>query len=287
MNFIENLQQTQELASLPTVAAKLLTMLEDDSTDVRVIAKHVEQDVAIAAKVVRVANSPIFGLRVPVSSIGQAIMTIGLNRVTNIVLGVSIYSKYVYLTTLAGDYLQQFWMHSAVTATLSRAIARSLKLDFQELEFLTGLVHDIGKLSMLQYDAERFARVRAAINDGVAELDAERNEYDATHVEAGEIIANHWKLPPQSQVAIKLHHETEVLDRDLTPLLSVVRVADLLAEKYGYSSGERFNGEIPDTIHWQRLQQLSKQPLDYSAFENALEQELVAAQSFIQALTAE
>jgi len=93
MNFLESLQQTNEIASLPTVAAKLLQMLEQEDSDVRRIAHYVEQDVAISTKVIRVANSPIFGLRIPVASISQAIMTIGLMRVTNIILEVSMFSK--------------------------------------------------------------------------------------------------------------------------------------------------------------------------------------------------
>jgi HD-like signal output (HDOD) protein len=287
MTLIETLQQTQEFASLPTVAAKLLSMLEDDSTDVRTIARHVEQDVSIATKVVRVANSPMFGLRVPVSSIAQAIMTIGLSRVTNIVLGVSIYSKFIFLQTLAGNYLHQFWMHSAVTATLSRALAKLLRQDFQELEFLAGLVHDIGKLAMLQHDAQRFEQVRAAISEGANELEAERMFFDATHAEAGEVVANLWKLPPHVQLIIKLHHENDLLDDQFASLLAVVRVADLLAERYGFSSGEVLGEEITDTNHWNRLVQLSKRDLSFSEVEESIEQELASAQSLLQALTSE
>jgi len=87
MNFLESLQQTNQIASLPTVAAKLLQMLEQEDSDVRRIAHYVEQDVAISTKVIRVANSPMFGLSIPVASISQAIMTIGLMRISNIVLG--------------------------------------------------------------------------------------------------------------------------------------------------------------------------------------------------------
>jgi HD-like signal output (HDOD) protein len=86
-NFLESLQQTNEIASLPTVAAKLLQMLEQENSDVRRIAHYVKQDVAISTKVIRVANSSMFGLRIPVASISQAIMTIGLMRISNIVLG--------------------------------------------------------------------------------------------------------------------------------------------------------------------------------------------------------
>jgi len=130
MNFLESLQQTNKIASLPTVAAKLLQMLEQEDRDVRRIAHYVKQDVAVSTKVIRVANSPMFVLRIPVASISQAIMTIGLMRVTNIVLGVSIFSKFIFLRTMGGNFIDQFWRHSAATATLARALASRVKFNF-------------------------------------------------------------------------------------------------------------------------------------------------------------
>ncbi|MCX7930363.1 MAG: HDOD domain-containing protein [Chlorobi bacterium] len=285
MNIVEHLQQTHEFASLPTVAARLLSMLEDDQIDIRTIAQFVEQDVAIAAKVIRVANSPIFGLRVPVASISQAIMTIGLNRVSNIVLGVSIYSKFILLRTLAGDYLQKFWMHSAVAATLARSLARYVRCDFQELEFLTALVHDIGKLAMLQLDPERFGLVHQAIDAGIDELESERQYFDAAHTEVGEVIANLWKLPPQVQVAIKLHHENQLHNDELSPLLSVVRVADLAAESYGFTSGEKIDKPIHETIHWKKLESISPQPFDPEQIDVIFQNDIASAHTLIEALT--
>jgi HD-like signal output (HDOD) protein len=287
MNFLESLQQTQEFATLPTVASKLLQMLDRDDMDVRMLARHIEQDVAIASKVVRVANSPIFGLRIPVASVSHAIMTIGMTRVTNIVLGVSIFSKFVYLSTLAGDFLDRFWIHSAVTAALARAIATKARLDFQEMEFLSGLVHDVGKLAMLQADAQRFKSVQENIAQGGGELDAELEIFGATHTEAGEIIANIWKLPPQVQGVIRLHHDRTCSIEDISALLVVVRLADLYAETMGYGIGE--TGDLQDELNywWQRFSAVAPANVLQSSdsLSHELEGELGSAQALIAALT--
>ncbi|MCS7000960.1 MAG: HDOD domain-containing protein [Bacteroidota bacterium] len=253
MDFLHTLQQTNELASLPTVASKLLSLLEDDNADLRTIARYIEQDVAIASKVVRVANSPMFGLRVPVASIPHAIMTIGTTRVTNIVLGVSIFSKFVYLSTLAGSFLSQFWTHSAVTASLARSLVRQAKVDFQEMEFLAGLIHDIGKLAMLQIDVGRFRTVQERMKEGCPELQAELEVFGATHTEAGEVICNMWKLPATIQGVVRLHHEANCSISDVELLLSVVQTADALACEFGYSYGETMLHSIDENPGWNRL----------------------------------
>lgn len=289
MNFLDSLQQTNEIASIPTVAAKVLQMLEQDESDVRRIAHYVEQDVAISTKVVRVANSPMFGLRIPVASISQAIMTIGLARVTNIVLGVSIFSKFVYLRTLARDFLEKFWRHSAATATLARAVASRAKLNFQEMEFLAGLVHDIGKLAMLQAEPERFRILLERIESGASdELDTEQQIFGATHAEAGELIANLWRLPSFVQGAIRLHHEQSCPVEEVAPLVAVVRVADCFAEELGYGIGERSQSQIESHSHWQLLaQRVPDTFTDPSVLREYLEGELEMANALITALTSE
>lgn len=288
MNFLESLQQTNEIASLPTVAAKLLQMLEQEDSDVRRIAHYVEQDVAISTKVIRVANSPMFGLRIPVASISQAIMTIGLMRVTNIVLGVSIFSKFIFLRTMGGNFIDQFWRHSAATATLARALASRAKFNFQEMEFLAGLVHDIGKFAMLQAEPEQFQKLRELIENGTDELIGEQDIFGATHTEAGELIANMWHLPAPIQGAIRLHHETTCPVDEIASLVALVRVADMFAEELGYGIGEQFDQPIESHPFWQLLAQRVPAVFgEIGPVREFLKEEIVTASALITALMAE
>lgn len=288
-NFLDILQQTHEFASLPTVACKVLRLLDDDHVDVRTIARHIEQDVAIASKVVRVANSPIFGLRIPVASVSHAIMTIGLTRVTNIVLGVSIFSKFVYLNTLSSRFLTMFWMHSAVTATLARAIASRARFEFQEMEFLAGLVHDIGKLAMLQADPERFKIVEQKTSQGVPDMDAELEVFGATHTEAGEVVANLWQLPAPIHGVIRLHHDEVCTIEEIESLLAVVRLADLMAEDMGYGIGEQLHTPLPMYHAWQYLSTKSDRiaQIAYEDLREQLQEETTSAIALIAALTSD
>lgn len=282
---LEQVQHAQDLASLPTVAAHLLQLLERDDVDMRTIAQHVERDVAIATKVIRMANSPAFGLRSPVTSITQAIMTIGLSRVTNIVLSVSIFSKFVYLNTLAGEFLNKFWIHSAVTASMARSLAQRYGMQFQEVEFLAGLVHDIGKLVMLQIDAERFKQVRTKIENGADELETETLIFGATHAEIGEVVANLWKLPPIVQGTIRHHHDESHATDKVLPLVTLIRLVDLIAEEFDCGIGEHIHVPLEEQECWKQfccLSQCSQD--DIAQVRQHLREEISTALSLLETL---
>lgn len=291
MGFLESIAETQELVSLPTVATKVLSLLEKDDADVRSIAQHVESDASIAMKILRLANSPMFALRSPVSSINQAILTIGLNRVTNIVLGVSIFSKFVYLSrSSAAQFVDKFWAHSAATAAVSKAITVKLKKNFQDAEFIGGLIHDIGKLAMLQYDANSFTDVLKLIDEqDTADIEAEVKIYGATHSQAGEVIARMWKLPDSLQAIVAFHDNPGVAG-DHKGVASVVRLADILCEQWGAGIGEHVQDiTIAEDSSWKNLCSLYPElnSMQADKFCEELKEEYLKASSFLTAMLAD
>lgn len=275
MNFLESIAETQELVSLPTVAAKVLTMLDKDDVDVREIAKHIESDASMTMKILRLANSPMFALRSEVSSINQAILTVGLNRVTNIVLGVSIFSKFVYLSrSNAAQFMDKFWSHSAGTAALAKSLTSKIKKSFKDAEFLGGLIHDIGKLAMLQHDASAFSEVLNDIQAGSNEFEAERKHFGATHNEAGAVIVKMWKLPNEL-LSVVQHHNQPDFSGDHMGISSVIRFSDILCENWGAGINEGSQIENPfDDISWKTLESIYPELL--SLDKQALEADLKA-----------
>ncbi|MBL7997378.1 MAG: HDOD domain-containing protein [Candidatus Kapabacteria bacterium] len=291
MSFLESLAETQELVSLPTVATKVLSLLEKDNADVREISKLVESDASMSLKILRLANSPMFALRTEVASINQAILTVGLNRVTNIVLGVSIFSKFIYLSrSSAAKYVDSFWKHSAATASVAKTLAVRLKKNFQDAEFLGGLIHDIGKLAMLQHDANKFVEMMTLIENGTHDdLAAEAQVYGATHTQAGEVIVRLWKMP-QTLQSIVCYHDNPGAAGDAKAVTSLIRVADLLCEKWGAGIGENVADiDIKNDTAWKNLCSLYPDvaAMDFDALAAELETEFSQASSALQAMLAD
>lgn len=234
MSFIEALIETQEFATLPTVASKVLQLLENEDTDIREIAQIIEADASLTLKLLRVANSPIYAVKQNITSIHQAIVTLGLNRLTNIVLGVSIFSRFLMNSKSgASQVMDKFWWHSSCTAVISKAICHKINKSFKEVEFIGGLLHDIGKIAMLQFDPKKYMQViDLTVNNGMMDIDAEVEVFGADHLTVGEHIAKLWQLPSELVNIIGHHNDPDMISTSKA-LVSVVRFADLLCEMWG------------------------------------------------------
>lgn len=255
MSIIENLIETQEFATLPAVATKILHLLEDDNVNIRELSKVIEADASLTLKLLRVANSPLYATRSEISSIHQAIVTLGLSRLSNIVLGVSIFSKFLFTSQKdVVNMMEKFWWHTSCTGMVAKSLSSRLGVFFKENEFIGGLLHDIGKLAMLQYNGDMYRQVIDLVqNEGYNDLEAELKIYGVTHPEVGEEIANLWQLPMELTDIIANHTfpENATVNKELT---AVVRIADMLTEIWGAGFYEGIKIlELEDTEAWKVL----------------------------------
>lgn len=234
MSILKNLVETQEFATLPNVAAKVLQILEKDDVDFRELSHIIEADAPLTIKVLRVANSPIYATRTKITNINQALMTLGLNRLTNIVLGVSIFSRFLISSQkYAQEFMQKFWWHSSCTGIVAKALATKLKASFREYEFIGGLLHDIGKLAMIQYDAVKYSKV---INNifarRIRDVAAEYELYEVDHIDVGAEICKMWKMP-EAIFEVVAYQNNPSQAKEHKALVAVVRFSDLLCEMWG------------------------------------------------------
>lgn len=285
MTIIDSLIETQEFATLPTVAMKVLQLLENDDVSISEISKIIEADPSLTLKLLRVANSPIYGIKQHISSIHQAIITLGLNRLTNIVIGVSIFSRLLIKGKgKASEFMDRFWWHSSCTAITAKAISSRINKNFKEIEFLGGLIHDIGKIAMLQYDAEKYFKADTMVTEkGMLDIEAERIVFGVDHLEVGEAIAKLWKLPDDLVEVIGKHNTPENANSD--PLVvSVVRFADILCELWGAGINEGIGSiSFPETSCWQIITKEYPElnDLDFEKFTFELEAEYKKSSEFL------
>jgi len=277
--------ETQEFATLPAVATKVLSLLEDEDVNIRSLSTLIETDPALTLKVLKVANSPLYAVRSEITSINQAILNLGLNRLTNIVLGISIFSKFFIssnkeLTSL----IDQFWWHSSSTGMIAKSLSTKLNIFFKEFEFIGGLIHDIGKLALLQYNPQMFKEVIMLVNNGNSDIEAEKMIYETDHNEIGFEIAKLWKLPLELAYIMKFH----TCPRDSNKyqgLISLVRIADLFAEIWGADFYEGIKEVcLEESKPWEILK--SEKPalekLDLEVFTFELETEFNKTTEFLR-----
>lgn len=227
MAIIDAIKKNQDLASLPHVAGRVLKLIQNKNAELNEIAKLIEADPILTMKLLRVANSPIFATRNEIRSIQHALMLLGMKRISNIVLSVSIYSKFfINAHKNAAILMERFFQHSYLTGMTAKTLTQILRKNFEDNEFVGGLLHDIGKMAMLQVHPKEYSLVRQLIaQEGLNELAAEKEVFNENHIEVGLQIAHLWKLPEEIHRIIAFYKFPSQND-DLVDLVAIVSFAD-------------------------------------------------------------
>lgn len=281
INEIQNiLGRIDNLPTLPMVASELIRILGNSSTSMGQISELMNNDQAITARVLKIANSAYYGIRNKVDTLRTALVILGVNEITNIVVGVSLIKVFDSEAKGLFDH-KAFWMHSVYTAHIARWLSRSFSIPFHGEEFTSGLIHDIGKIILDQYFHPEFVNICKYMDlfpqDQIYEI--EQKVLGASHMELGYWLADKWKIPQHIQAAILYHHKPEKAP-DNVELCCLVNIANVMSnyqvnpERY-----ERAFVEIPKSYAWEKLNKIKK--LDFETIKAGLSEEMEKANAFI------
>ncbi|GBC97018.1 Ribonuclease Y [bacterium HR16] len=235
---LQQLVQTiRDLPALPEVVVRVMRMTEDPRSDAQSIAKVIATDQAMAARVLKLANSAFYGLPRRVSTLSEAVVILGFRTIKNLAIAASTFE--LLNREIAGYWLQrgELWRHSLACAIGAQLIARKVRLPVVEEAFVAGLLHDIGKVAINLFVREQFDQImERAQQDRIPFVEAEQAVLGFNHAMAGGLIAEKWNLPPSLVSVIKYHHQpSSAPDKDL--MISVVHLADILSITMGIGIG--------------------------------------------------
>lgn len=284
MSDLEKILNIQEFATLPEVTTKILDYIEQDNFNFSGLAKLIETDATLSMKLIKVANSPMFAMKVNINSITQVVQVLGVNRVANLVLAVSIFSKFVISENKKiVEFINKVLWHSSCVAIVSKSISKKLNLSLNEKEFTFGILHDMGKLAMLQYDPRRYLKVLEMIqNEDISPIVADKKLFDCTHVEVTTAILNKWKMPPDFVGISTRRYDLCRSDYEKN-LMSVVLLADVFCEIWGSGFfGGISQVQIDKVEYWEMLSKLNNlQDFDLEKFTIELEEEFKNTKNFL------
>jgi putative nucleotidyltransferase with HDIG domain len=223
-----------EFAVLPDALSKILELYTHEDTDIRNVSAIIETDENLSDKLLGVVNLPVFAVGTEVKTLHQTIEILGKDRFLNIVVGVSIFSKFYTSDNKAvNSILEDFWWHSSCVGMIAKSIIEKTSKSFDENEFIGGLLHDIGKLALIEYDVEKYFEViRLVEEEKYQDIVAENYIFATDHTMVGAEIAKLWKLPEQLSDVIYFHNNLNELKRN-QELVASVRIADLISEIWG------------------------------------------------------
>lgn len=225
------------LASLPTIYARLERTINDPSSSAADITKILRNDQGLTARLLRIGNSAFYGLPRKVERLEEAVRIIGTRQLQDLVLGTVVLNQFKGLDAQLVS-MRAFWRHSLACGIAARALAALRRERNTERFFVAGLLHDIGSLVLYQHVPERAqAALSRHCSAGVALEDAERAVIGCDHGAVGAAMMSLWKLPEFFKDTAASHHSSG--HRPHTTGTAVVHLADTLVLALGLGS----NGE--------------------------------------------
>ncbi len=239
MNSVEDIvSRVGALPPLPDTALKLMRVMNDPRSSMDDIVEAVKYDQAVTGEVLKLCNSAFFGLSRKVTSLNNAMLTLGTVKVLQLVM--SVHTNSMLSREQRGYGLQPgaLWKHSVAVALASSLFAQRIKLPNVNLVFTAGLLHDIGKVILNEYVADEFAEiVRRVTDEGMSFGEAEHQVLGFSHEEVGSMIAEKWRLPDAIVRCIRFHHTPGKLDPPDT-LVDTVYLANCVCLLLGIGLGE-------------------------------------------------
>ncbi|MFC1552545.1 HDOD domain-containing protein, partial [Candidatus Latescibacterota bacterium] len=151
----------------------------------------------------------------PIDSLSRAIVALGFSTIQDIAISASVITYFHNSKGSMGIDLPGLWIHSLGTAKAAQLIAQKINFGNLEIVFITGLLHDIGKIIIWVNFPEYYFQINElTTHDKVRSLLAERKVLNADHSMVGQLLCNQWNLPPSISTAIANHHDPSEVDKN-------------------------------------------------------------------------
>jgi len=223
----------KSLPSLPILFVRLTALLDQEETDCAQIAGIIEEDIAMAAQVLKLVNSSFLGLTRRIESLKQAVAYLGVNMIRNLVLVQELFSQCTP-EEFREFHLDRLWKRSFCVAKLAKQIATNANYSplIQDYAYLAGLLHDIGKLLLVRALPDSFREIMANTDQSSRScIEVEQKLLGADHATIGGYLVSLWGLPRVITEAVTLHHqERPESESSMAPVLWAVRQASYLSQ---------------------------------------------------------
>ena len=236
----EILQRSDLIPPLPSLVTTLLGVLNTSDAETGQLEALLQNDPVLVARMLAMVNSPFYGMNRRIRTIKEAIIVLGARGIRSLVLAAGSTKFLEQDFHWYGHEPKGLWLHSVGVAAGARSIARHCKLtsDQCELTFVGGLLHDIGKLSLVGY-----LQAAPVVTTEDAMLAYERQVVGLDHAEVGSLVTARWNLASEIQSIIEQHHsevsrECDASGTDVRTVECVpgacVRLADCVAHEIGF-----------------------------------------------------
>jgi len=227
-----------DLPPLPHVASQAIVMVEDPDTTAGKLTNLLGQDTALAARVLKIANSAMFSMQREITTLNQAIMVIGFKSLKGIIVAATLRQ----LNRKFGKPEQMIWENSACTAIGCHTLASFLRKPYVDEAFLLGLLHDLGKLVLIRQLPNEYQAIINKTKQGKIFVDVEQNDFGFAHPLIGALVAKKWNFSMETCQVILHHHDPlgETTQNIAEEKTAIIQAADAIAHHLGFGHPEGY-----------------------------------------------
>lgn len=223
LSLTQIVDSVRDLPTPPVVVMEILNQIDNDDLDIAELADKVNQDPALTAKTLRIANSAYYASMVKVTTLHQAVSLLGMTTFRQIILNVALSGCFPE-NNCAGFSHREFWLHSNAVAQVAKLLARRLNFN-QDIAYTAGLLHDLGILVLVTRHSQAYQLVLAWREQHQCDTQsAERQVLGSDHCIAGRELGLQWNFSDPIVNAIAGHHQP--LQAGLGFLAGLVHAAD-------------------------------------------------------------
>ena len=294
------------MKTLPGIAARLTRMIADENTTVLDFEKVIKYDPTLVMRLLRLVNSPFYGLRVKVKSISEAVSYLGIDNLRNLIVVDAL--KHLFSQDNHQNVFSQtrLWMHSVAVAICSQMIMERMFGTKGEDAFLCGILHDIGIIVESQVASQDlfkacsvyYSRCHGASQRDLTSHQDRGNRQDSDdvdlyipqgeehnitwyekhflgtdHTAIGDILISEWQLPQPVQSGIRQHHDI-FKDVDIKSMPAVIQVSDYMASRLNFNILNGMEGRLSPPL----IQHIRENLRDYKLLADDLPHEINRAE---------
>jgi HD-like signal output (HDOD) protein len=231
--------QPESLPTLPSAAQEVSRLTSGADSQIDELVKVLKRDPPLAARVLQLANSPLFRTLQPITTLDRAVMVLGFDTLRNLTMGLAILSSLGSSGAIKRRILRaRLWKHSLIVAMFTEVLARDL-LGLGRGYYTLGLLHDLGKVALDAFRSTDVDKVLSVIEQQRLPwplAEAEVLRFD--HGFVGEQLLLFWDLPQDMAIAVAHHHEPWLAGQH-QDMAGAVFLADLLAKRMGHHCFDR------------------------------------------------
>jgi putative nucleotidyltransferase with HDIG domain len=226
---------TGDLPAMPFVAYKVMEIVADPNSTIQSLQDVIENDQALAGRILKIANSALYARSRQVTTLTEAIVMLGFNTIRSLAVTSATRNLYLKSSKVLGLKDKLLWEHSVGAGVAGRLIARTVNPKLTEEAFLWGLLHDIGKLVILQKLPDEFDEiVQTVYNEGRDFEEVEMEMLGFSHATVGALLVRKWNLSESFEDAVLHHHDyLQLPPEERNPWCAYIDLANKMCKKLG------------------------------------------------------